>query len=135
MNNTDPAKPGAILFGGQFTRVAQVGEWGLYEGIFSGPVQGGQQVATGTNGELILTNNSAAAINVDDIRMQPADAQMNCYVYDARTLRPIATFDDQHFGLLYQYNAEGQLIRQQKETERGVKTLQETLYRVPEVAR
>jgi hypothetical protein len=65
---------------------------------------------------------------LDDIRVQPIDAEMNCYVYDKNTLKLLAVFDDQHFGLYYQYNGEGKLIRKMKETERGIKTIQETQY-------
>ncbi|MEM8566147.1 MAG: hypothetical protein AAGF85_06770 [Bacteroidota bacterium] len=65
---------------------------------------------------------------MDDIRVQPLDAEMNCYVYDPKTLRLLTVFDDQHFGLYYQYNEEGKLIRKKIETERGIKTIQETFY-------
>jgi YD repeat-containing protein len=47
------------------------------------------------------------------------------------SLRLVASFDDQHFALRYQYNQEGKLIRKQAETARGLKTLQETHYHSP----
>ncbi|MBL4669491.1 MAG: hypothetical protein JKY30_09555 [Flavobacteriales bacterium] len=47
----------------------------------------------------------------------------------------MATFDDQHFGLFYQYNAEGKLVRKLIETERGMKTVQETQYNTPKITR
>ncbi|MEM9859500.1 MAG: hypothetical protein AAF843_19255, partial [Bacteroidota bacterium] len=65
---------------------------------------------------------------MDDIRVQPLDTEMNCYVYDPKTLRLLTVFDDQHFGLYYQYNEEGKLIRKKIETEHGIKTIQETFY-------
>jgi hypothetical protein len=70
-------------------------------------------------------------IYVDDIRVQPNDSELTAYVYDAKTLRLLTVFDDQHFGLFYQYNVEGKLVRKLIETERGLKTLQETQYNTP----
>ena len=67
----------------------------------------------------------------DDVRVQPAKAQVTAYVYDPVTLKLLASFDDQHFGLFYQYDSEGRLVRKLVETERGRKTVQETLYNVP----
>ncbi len=72
---------------------------------------------------------------LDDIRIQPLDAQMTAYVYDTATLRLLTSFDDQHFGLYYQYNGEGKLVRKLFETERGMKTIQETQYHIPLIRR
>jgi YD repeat-containing protein len=72
---------------------------------------------------------------VDDVRLQPAQAQVTAYVYDRTTLKLLASFDDQHFGLFYQYDSEGRLVRKLVETERGRKTVQETQYNVPKVPR
>jgi len=52
-------------------------------------------------------------------------------VYDPRNFRLLASFDDQHFGMYYQYNAEGKLVRKLVETERGMRTVQETQYNTP----
>ncbi len=112
------------------SRIAQSGDWALYEGIFNIP-----STLIQTSGNLVIQNNSSQILNIDDIRLQPADAQMNTFVYDASNLRLIANFDDQHFALIYQYNAEGQLIRKLKETERGIKTLEETQYYTPDQPR
>jgi YD repeat-containing protein len=59
---------------------------------------------------------------------------MTAYVYDPQTLRLVASFDDQHFGLYYQYNQEGKLVRKLVETEKGMKTITETQYHSPQVA-
>lgn len=66
-------------------------------------------------------------VYIDDVRMQPKYSEMACYVYD-KAQRLTAAFDDQHYALIYQYNAEGILIRKMKETVRGVKTISETQY-------
>jgi len=116
-----------------FTRRARAGEWSLWEasvapGAFS-------LVNAGNTFTVVLTSSSAADIWIDDVRIQPQDAEMTCYVYDPRTLKLLATLDDQHFALLYQYNSEGQLVRKMVETERGVKTVQETQYNLPKTTK
>jgi YD repeat-containing protein len=85
----------------------------------------------------MIQNNysSSKAIWIDDLRVQPMDAQAMAYVYDLATLRLIASFDDQNFGLFYQYNAEGKLVRKMVETQNGLKTVTETQYHSPSTAR
>ena len=129
------ANPGQYRAEAPLLLLAQAGEWSLYEAAVSLP-------PTVAAGEKLLphlqlggdADGGTPLIRVDDVRLQPRDAQMTAYVYDPTTLRLLASFDDQHFALLYQYNAEGKLIRKQVETERGVKTLQETFYHTPQVA-
>ena len=82
--------------------VASSGEWSLYEMVNVTPFSTGIDIETKGG-------------SVDDVRIQPMESEMTCYVYDEAE-RLIATFDDQHFALLYQYNDEGLLIRKQKET-------------------
>ncbi len=114
------------------SQVARTGEWALYEakvrpsGWTGLPVDATVEIGiAGPNGSMRL----------DDVRIQPLDAQMTTYVYDNRTLRVLAVFDDQHFGLMYQYDEEGKLVRRLRETERGIKTVQEAQYHTPPVER
>lgn len=111
-----------------FLPVARSGEWVLYEG---------KAVSTWTDiiVEVFCINVYPAETWVDDVRIQPADAQMTTYVYDPKTFRLLTTFDDQHFGMYYQYNAEGKLVRKLIETERGMRTVQETQYNSPVIPR
>lgn len=102
--------------------LATVGSWSLFESTIS-PGTGPLTVS--------LNKTGSGTVLIDDVRIQPIDAEMTCYVYDARSLRLLATLDDQHFGMYYQYNDQGQLVRKQVETERGVKTIQETQYNMP----
>jgi len=104
-------------------RKALVGEWALYEGVIPGSVHT-------SDVKMVINYSFAGSENIwfDDIRVQPIDAQVVTYVYDVSTHRLVTSFDDQHFGLFYQYNAEGKLVRKLKETERGMKTIQETQY-------
>ena len=118
--------------------VAQVGEWCLAESKMDLPLTAANQV-TLYAGNLLVPRLQITPINptnpvlwVDDVRVQPGGSQLTAYVYDPRNLRLLASFDDQHYALRYQYNSQGQLIRKQAETERGLKTLQETFYHTPQ---
>lgn len=105
-------------------KVATVGEWSMYKGVIKeSDLTGLTSIAITLNG---LATNST--IYIDDFKIQPKESQATCYVYDTTTLRLIAQFDDQHFGMFYQYNDEGKLIRKLVETEKGLKTIQETQY-------
>lgn len=105
-------------------KVAVTGDWSLYR-LFVRP-----STISGSISPVVTFDNSGE-INIDDIKFQPKEAQSTCYVYDAKSLRLITVFDDQHFGLYYIYNNEGQLVRKLIETERGMKILSETQYNVP----
>lgn len=113
-----------------FTKVARTGAWALYEAslqpdVFTIPMLSKQARV------VLRKDRSINDIYIDDVRIQPLDAEMTCYVYDTSTLRLTAIFDDQHFGLYYQYNAEGKLVRKLAETEKGIKTIVETQYNIP----
>lgn len=111
-----------------FRFVARTGEWDLYE--YEVPAFSGLYYD--------LTVKKAAPASdvwIDDIRLQPRASDMACYVYDPKTLKPVVVFDDQHFGVYYQYNGEGRLIRKIRETERGMRTVEEAQYHVPTIAR
>jgi hypothetical protein len=111
------------------TQVARTGEWMLMSAVLPPeifPVTGPFTLNLGYSGNQIL---------IDDVRFQPRDAQSTCYVYHIKTLRLIAQFDDQHFGMFYQYNSEGKLVRKLIETEKGIKTVQETQYNLPKKSR
>ncbi len=105
--------------------VAKTGEWTLYRVfIDAASLPLGQQV------NMILSFGNPIA-HIDDIKFNPKESQTTCFVYDVKSLRLITLFDDQHFGLYYQYNNEGQLVRKLIETERGLKTITETQYNTP----
>lgn len=119
------ASIGTQLF--DFKAIAQTGDWTLYSAdirSFNGLTAGSYNIALSYNylpGEQVL---------VDDLRLQPLDASMNCSVYYSDN-KLAAQFDDQHFGVFYEYNNMGQLVRKSIETERGKKTLQEQQYNTP----
>lgn len=107
-------------------KIATSGFWSLWESTITLP---------GPSAMVTLSKGSGGAVYLDDVRLQPVDAEMTCYVYDPRTLRLLAVFDDRHFGMYYQYNEEGKLIRKRIETKNGIKTIQETQYNLPTQAK
>jgi hypothetical protein len=127
-----PVKGNVNGSGFTFSKVAQTGEWTLYEAKITS-----WSVSAGTPISFVITNNitSTPTVYIDDLRMQPLDAQVNTYVYDKVTKRLVTSFNDQHFGLYYQYNQEGKLVRKLIETEQGMKTIAETQYNTPKVLR
>ena len=63
---------------------------------------------------------------VDDIRIMPFEANMVSYVYDNINYRLMATLNANHYATFYEYDDEGNLIRTKQETEKGIKTIQES---------
>jgi hypothetical protein len=130
----------------EFEAVAKTGEWELYEA----KITASDWVDYHTTAESDHTYSLAILVDheyssatsllgqnlyIDDMRIQPLNSKMLSYVYDPATYKLLAEFDDQNFGLYYQYNDEGKLIRKKKETVRGMKTLTETQYNIPTQAR
>ncbi|MBS1914560.1 MAG: hypothetical protein JST22_21430 [Bacteroidetes bacterium] len=112
-------------------QIARTGEWRLMEVFFRDTT-----ISLGT--AMTITFKRPSDTNVvflDDIKVQPADAVASCQVYDGRTFRVIASFDDTHFGTYPQYNAEGEAVRAIVETERGYRTVAESHGHVPLVSR
>lgn len=76
--------------------------------------------------ELKLINNYIDKVYFDDIRVHPYDGNMKSFVYDQETQRLMAELDENNYATFYEYDKEGGLVRVKKETERGIKTIQET---------
>jgi hypothetical protein len=91
--------------------------WQRVEGIFE---------ATTTQPLLVLYNKTAANIFLDDIRLHPKDAGFQTYIYDPVSYRVTEILDNNNYFARYKYDRQGSLISVQKETERGIKTIQET---------
>lgn len=62
----------------------------------------------------------------DDIRIQPFNSSMKCFVYDPGTQKTLAVLDENHFATLYNYDRDQVLVQVKKETEKGIKTIQST---------
>ena len=110
------------------SKIARVGEWSLYEAEITNWRFMSEGVSFTPLIKFAEITSATAKLYIDDIRVQPSSSEMNCFVYDPVTLRLLTAFDSQHFGLFYQYNAEGKLIRKIAETEKGKRTIKETHY-------
>jgi hypothetical protein len=87
---------------------------------------------TGTRGDyikIILLPGTAGAY-FDDIRIHPYDGNMKSFAYDYKTFRLMAELDENNYATFFEYDDEGQLLRNKKETEKGIVTLKETRSRV-----
>ena len=62
----------------------------------------------------------------DDVRVFPFNGNLKSFVYDPINQRLMAELDENNYATFYEYDLEGGLVRIKKETERGVKTIQET---------
>jgi hypothetical protein len=123
---------GTNSYSGNMKCIARTGEWALFSVNID--IQA-LNYAINDNVTVSVQNTLTQAINIDDIRLQPSNAQMSTYVYDNKRHLLLCSFDDQHFGSFYQYNAEGKLIRKIIETKDGMKTIQETHYHTNSIIR
>jgi hypothetical protein len=98
--------------------ILQSGEWKLYEANTT-------ITPSGEELKLATSKTDAGSWFIDDIKIQPLESSVTAYVYEQTTLRPIATFGDDHTALLNQYDMEGKLIRSIAETKIGNYTLSE----------
>ncbi|MFA6924371.1 MAG: hypothetical protein WC223_08975 [Bacteroidales bacterium] len=101
-------------------KICDAGLWSLYESVIAG-------VSDGTVLTVSVTIKDISGVYIDDVKIQPSESEMTCYVYD-KAKRPVAILDDQHFASIFQYNMQGLLVRKIKETVKGQKTVSETQY-------
>lgn len=111
------------------------GATGYRSNAIEGWVRIEQEVAV-VGGKITLefskgATNTFDELYVDDIRIHPADAAIQTYVYDAKNYKLRATLDGNNFASLYFYDEQGNLYLTKKETERGIQTIQESLSHQP----
>jgi len=118
---------------GNLVTITMQGSGNVFNASPSGPVIDGWQKIE----KLITVSGSDTTIKVklnanpnrvtyfDDLRIFPTQGNMKSFVYDERTLRLMATLDENNYATFYEYDEEGNLIRVKKETERGIVTIQE----------
>ncbi|HMC99187.1 MAG TPA: hypothetical protein VKH37_03510, partial [Ferruginibacter sp.] len=78
----------------------------------------------------ILLSPGSSTSYFDDIRIHPYDGNMKSFAYDYRTSRLMAILDENNYATFFEYDDEGQLLRNKKETEKGIVTLKETRSRI-----
>jgi hypothetical protein len=93
--------------------------WQKIEGAFTVPANAGSCL-------IKMINKGQGNVYFDDIRIHPFNANMKSYVYDPVSLRLISEMDENNFATFFEYDEEGTLVRKKVETERGIKTIQET---------
>jgi len=118
---------------GNLITITMVGSGTVYNLKPFGPViEGWQRIqqeftigSSDTGIKVKLSSNPHNATFFDDIRIFPSQGNMKSFVYDERTLRLMATLDENNYATFYEYDEEGNLIRIKKETERGIVSVQE----------
>ncbi|RXK86144.1 PA14 domain-containing protein [Filimonas effusa] len=110
--------------GGDVTTVARpagniIEGWQRYEVVIAVP-------ADATSAVFSFMSTGSTPLYVDDIRIHPYHANMKSFIYHPVNLRLMAELDENNYAAFYEYDDDGTLIRVKKETERGVKTIQET---------
>ncbi len=93
--------------------------WQRYEGVFTIP-------ANANTVSVRLKATGSTDVFFDDLRIHPFNANMKSFVFHPVNLRLMAELDENNYSTLYEYDDEGTLIRTKKETQRGIKTIQET---------
>lgn len=83
-------------------------------------------IPSGTENIELILNADNSDVMYDDIRVYPFDASMKSFVYDPITAKLKAVLDELNYATFYEYDAEGNLVRIKKETEKGIMTIQET---------
>ncbi|MDP2388376.1 MAG: PKD domain-containing protein [Bacteroidota bacterium] len=84
--------------------------------------------STASDIEVQLNNNSATElVYFDDIRVHPFNSNLKSFVYDPVSLRLLSELDQNNYATYYEYDEEGKLVRIKKETERGIKTIKESV--------
>ena len=98
--------------------------WQRVFGIFEVP-----EVNTGDPSffEIRLVNDASNGdiVYFDDVRVHPFNGNMRSFVYDPDTYRLMATLDENNFATFYIRDQEGQVVKYNVETEKGVVTIQE----------
>ena len=77
--------------------------------------------------EVRLINNGEDNCQVffDDVRIHPFNSNMKSFVYNPLNLRLMATLDENNFATYYIRNQEGQVVKYNVETEKGIITVKE----------
>jgi hypothetical protein len=67
-----------------------------------------------------------AGFYYDDLRVYPFESNSKGFVYEPVTRKLMATLDENNYATFYEYDAEGNLVRTKKETEKGILTISES---------
>jgi hypothetical protein len=132
-NNAYPVEDNAVMSYGQYGSYLNINGKTLGP---AGPIIEGWQKVEGTftydnigsnpdNVFQIIAYPGNNYMYLDDIRIFPADGNMVSHVYNPVDFKLRATLDDNNYATFYIYDEAGNLISTKRETERGIKTIQE----------
>ena len=93
--------------------------WQRYEGVFDIPLDA-------TSITVSMQSTGSPTVYFDDLRLHPFNANLKSFVFHPVNLRMMAEMDENNYATFYEYDDDGTLIRVKKETQRGIKTIQET---------
>ncbi|MEL6559872.1 MAG: PKD domain-containing protein [Bacteroidota bacterium] len=71
---------------------------------------------------------------VDDLRLHPAEGNMESYVYDPKTFRLQASLNQNNYATYFYYDPSGNLYLTKVETEKGIRTIQEVVGHQKQIA-
>ncbi len=75
----------------------------------------------------IAFGSGVGKIYIDDLRFFPKEGSMKSFVYDPESYRLISELDENNFASYYEYDKEGNLRLINKETAKGIRTIQESV--------
>lgn len=101
-----------------------VDDWQRIQGDFIIP-EGAEQLRIEFFSDMPPFDDELDRATFDDVRIEPYDASMKCYVYDRDSRRLMAELDERNYATFYEYDQDGTLVRVKKETERGIMTVRE----------
>lgn len=110
---TTPLRPSGNIIDG----------WQRYESIVIIPATAASATISLQN---VSSGGSATDAYFDDFRIHPFNSNIKSFVYNNVNLRLMAELDENNYASFYEYDDEGTLIRVKKETQMGIKTIQET---------
>ncbi|OJU74634.1 MAG: hypothetical protein BGO09_04775 [Bacteroidetes bacterium 47-18] len=99
--------------------------WYKVEGTIDYPFPAGSGIPSGYIPHGIYLRVAQVNQLVDDIRFAPVNAAVVSYAYNNLTYRLMAQLDNNNFATFYEYDAEGNMVRTKKETDRGIMTINE----------
>lgn len=95
--------------------------WKRMEYTFEMPPSG----TDNTSLQISLLNTGSEAYYIDDFRIFPKRGNMKSFVYHPYTFRLMAQLDENNFATFFEYDEQGNLVRTNVETEKGILTVSE----------
>ena len=95
--------------------------WQKIEGSFIADANGSNKLTTSIKFDIP----NGSTLYIDDVRIIPISAKMEGFVYDHILQRVSHVLDENNYFTEFIYDGDGQLVAINKETDRGIRTIQE----------